>query len=78
MENEQLRREAAMKRIPVSQAVEDIKVRMVIVAVVVVVVFMVYSARHLMGSRLIESASYDNQILLVQSYLNSAQNTLAN
>jgi hypothetical protein len=26
MENEQLRREAAMKRIPVSQAVEDIKV----------------------------------------------------
>lgn len=26
-ENEQLRREACMKRIPVSQAVEDIKVR---------------------------------------------------
>ncbi len=34
-----------------------------------------YSARRLMGSRLIESAAYCNQILLAQQFINSAQNT---
>jgi hypothetical protein len=31
-----------------------------------------------MGSLLIESAAYSNQILLAKSYLNNAQNTLVN
>ncbi len=35
----------------------------------------IYSARRLMGSLLIESAAYCNQILLTQLYINSAQNT---
>ncbi len=37
-----------------------------------------YSARRLMGSRLIESAAYCNQIWLAQLYINSAQNTSVN
>ncbi len=37
-----------------------------------------YSARRLMGSQLIESAAYCNQILLAQQYINSAQNTSVN
>ncbi len=36
------------------------------------------NARHLMGSRLIESAAYCYQIWLVKLYINSAQNTLVN
>ncbi len=35
-----------------------------------------YSARHLIGSRIIESAAYCNQILLVLLYFNSTQNML--
>jgi hypothetical protein len=37
-----------------------------------------YSARRLMGSRIIESAAYCNQILLAQSYIDRAQNTSVN
>ena len=37
-----------------------------------------YSARRLIGSRIIESAAYSNQILLVPLYLNSTQNTSVN
>ena len=37
-----------------------------------------YSARRLIGSRIIESAVYCNQILLVPLYLNSTQNTSVN
>jgi hypothetical protein len=37
-----------------------------------------YSARRFMGSRIIESAAYCNQILLAQLYLNSAKNTSVN
>ncbi len=37
---------------------------------------MLISARRLMGSRLIESAVYCNQISLAQVYINRAQNTL--
>jgi hypothetical protein len=38
----------------------------------------IYSARRLMGSRLIESAAYCNQIWLAQLYVNSAQKTSVN
>ncbi len=38
----------------------------------------VYSARRLMGSRIIESAAYCNQILLAKVYINRAQNTSVN
>ncbi len=37
-----------------------------------------YSARRLMGSRMIESAAYCNQISLAQVYINRAQNTSVN
>ncbi len=37
-----------------------------------------YSTRRLIGSRLIESDAYCNQILLAQLYINSAQNTSVN
>ncbi len=37
-----------------------------------------YSARRLMGSRIIESAAYCNQISLAQVYINRAQNTSVN
>ncbi len=37
-----------------------------------------YSARRLMGSRIIESAAYCNQISLVQVYRNRAQSTSVN
>ncbi len=37
-----------------------------------------YSARRLMGSRIIESAAYCNQISLSQVYINRAQNTSVN
>ncbi len=37
-----------------------------------------YSARRLMGSRIIGSAAYCNQILLAQLYINSAQNSSVN
>ena len=37
-----------------------------------------YSARCLIGSRIIESAAYCNQIMLVPLYLNSTQNTSVN
>ncbi len=37
-----------------------------------------YSARRLMGSRIIESAAYCNHILLAQLHKNSAQNTSVN
>ncbi len=37
-----------------------------------------YSARRLMGSRIIESVAYCNQILLAQLYINSTQKTSVN
>ncbi len=37
-----------------------------------------YSARRFIGSQIIESAAYCNQIMLVPLYLNSTQNTLVN
>jgi hypothetical protein len=37
-----------------------------------------YSARRLMGSRIIESTAYCNHISLAQSYINRAQNTSVN
>jgi hypothetical protein len=37
-----------------------------------------YSARRLMGSRIIESAAYCNQIFLSRLYIDNAQNTLVN
>jgi len=40
--------------------------------------FSLYSAHCLIGSRLIESAEYCNQILLVPLYLNSTQNASVN
>jgi hypothetical protein len=43
-----------------------------------IVYFYYYSTRRLMGSRLIESAAYCNQILLAQQGINSAQNTSVN
>ena len=49
MENEQLRREAAMKRIPVSQAVEDLKARLLVVVVVVVAVAVVVNVLVVVG-----------------------------
>jgi hypothetical protein len=39
---------------------------------------LLYSARRLMGSRLIESPAYCNQILLAQLYINNTQNTSVN
>jgi hypothetical protein len=39
---------------------------------------MIYSARRLMGSRIIESAAYWNQISLAQVHINRAQNTTVN
>ncbi len=39
---------------------------------------LLYSARRLMGSRLIVSAAFCNRIWLAQLYINSAQNTLVN
>ncbi len=46
--------------------------------IIIGILYRWYSARLLMGSRFIESAAYCNQILLAQSYKNSAQNTLVN
>ena len=40
--------------------------------------YLVYSARRLSGSRIIESAAYCNQILLVTLYQNSTQKTSVN
>jgi hypothetical protein len=37
-----------------------------------------YSARRLMGSRIIESAAYCSQVFLAQLYISSAQNTSVN
>ncbi len=37
---------------------------------------LMYSARRLIGSRIIESAAYCNHILMAPLYLNSTQNTL--
>jgi len=37
-----------------------------------------YSARRLIGSRIIESVAYSNQILMAPLYFNSTQNTLVN
>jgi hypothetical protein len=39
---------------------------------------LLYSARRLMGSQMIKSAAYCNQILVVLLYLNSIKNTLVN
>ncbi len=40
-----------------------------------ITVFAIYSARRLIGSRIIESAAYSNQILMAPLYLNSTLNT---
>jgi len=40
--------------------------------------FSQYSARRLIGSRIIESAAYSNQILMAPLYFNSTQNTSVN
>ncbi len=48
------------------------------IKLILIVLAIIYSARRLMGSQLIESAAYCNQTWLAKLYINSAQNTLVN